>query len=199
MGTHKPSNEHLGRKWVGEKVRCNIEQAADPANPTQNKRWLVVEGKKLGVFRSESAQLPIGTYFEAEITSPPSASVTITSTQGNHLKVGQLKKYAFSNHEWNGEEGIVTINMSDSGKYITPIAEINGKPLGVIDKESFSLLTAKLSEKGRAVQGFQFQATLKSAPATIANIKVDPEIIRYPEVWTKEQPLVRDQKLSYLT
>lgn len=65
VGTHKPSNEHLGRKWVGEKVRCNIEQAADPANPTQNKRWLVVEGKKLGVFRSESAQLPIGTYFDS--------------------------------------------------------------------------------------------------------------------------------------
>ncbi|RAM48030.1 MAG: hypothetical protein C6Y22_30085 [Hapalosiphonaceae cyanobacterium JJU2] len=198
VGTHKPSNEHLERKWMGEKVQCNIEQAADPANLTQNKRWLVVEGKKVGVFRSESAQLPIGTYFEAEITSPPSASVTITSTQGNHLKVGQLKKHAFSNHEWNGEEGIVTINVSGSGKYITPIAEINGKPLGVIDKESFSLLTAKLSEKGRSVQGFQFQATLKSAPATIANIKVDPETIRYPEVWTKEQPLVRDQKLSYL-
>ncbi|NJR76787.1 MAG: hypothetical protein HC773_31135, partial [Scytonema sp. CRU_2_7] len=103
VGTHKLSNEHLGRKWVGEKVECRIEQAPDPANPTQNKRWLVAEGKKLGVFRSESAQLPIGTSFAAEITSPPSASVVITSTKGNKLKVGQLKKYAGTNQEWKGE------------------------------------------------------------------------------------------------
>ncbi|MEA5574612.1 hypothetical protein, partial [Calothrix sp. UHCC 0171] len=38
VGTHKPSNEHLGRKWVGEKVECHIEQLPDPTNPTQNKR-----------------------------------------------------------------------------------------------------------------------------------------------------------------
>ncbi|NJN12960.1 MAG: hypothetical protein HC815_35540 [Richelia sp. RM1_1_1] len=50
VGTHKPCNEHLGRKWVGEKVECAIEQAPDPANPTENKRWLVAEDKKLGYF-----------------------------------------------------------------------------------------------------------------------------------------------------
>lgn len=188
----------MGRTWVGEKVECYIEQAPDPANPTQNKRWLVAEGKKLGVFRSESAQLPIGTSFKAEIVSPPSASVIITSTQGNQLKVGQLKKYAFPNQEWKGEDGVVTINVSGSGKAVTPVVFIDDKPLGVIDKESFTLLTEKLSAKSLKVQRFKFKGTLESAPATIANIKVDSETIRYPEVWTKEEPLVKDKEISLL-
>lgn len=198
VGTHKPSNEHLGRKWSGEKVQCSIEQAPDPVNLTQNKRWLVAENKKLGIFRSESAQLPIGTSFQAEIASPSSASVIVTSTQGNQLKVGHLKKYAFADREWNGEAGVVTINVIGSGKGVTPIAFIDGKPLGVIDRESLNLLSEKLSAKGRKVEGFKFNATLESAPATIANIKVDPETIQYPEVWTREEPLVRHKKLSCL-
>lgn len=199
VGTHKPSNEHSGRTWVGEKVECRIEQAPDPTNPTQNKRWLVAEGKKLGVFRSESAQLPIGTSFEAEIVSPPSASVIITSTQGNQLKVGQLKKYAFPNQQWKGEDGVVTINVSGSGKAVTPVAFIDDKPLGVIDKESFTLLTEKLSAKGIKAQRFKFKGTLSSAPATIANIKVDSETVQYPEVWTKGEPLVKDKEISLLS
>ncbi|MCL1474673.1 hypothetical protein [Argonema antarcticum] len=193
VGTHKASNEHLGRRWVGEKVSCEIIQAPDPANPTQNKRWLVAEGKKLGVFRSESAQLPIGTQFEATIESPPGASVIVTSSKGNQLKVGQLKKYAFPEREWDGEAGTVTIQVQNSK---SAIALVDGKPLGVIDKESLAELTEKLSEKGISVQGFQFKANLESAPATIAHIKVDSATVKYPEVWTKEEPLVKPKRLS---
>lgn len=195
VGTHKPSNEHQGRKWVGEKVPCSIVQASDPAEPTQNKRWLVAEGKKLGIFRSESAQLPIGTQFEAEISSPQSASVILTSTLGNQLKVGQLKKYDYSEREWNGEKANITINVQ-GGKIPTGIALIDGKPLGVIDKESLALLSEKLLAKSRKVQGFKFPATLESAPATIANLKIDPQTIQYPEVWTRETPTVSNQPLS---
>jgi hypothetical protein len=198
VGTHKPSNEHLGRTWVGEKVECYIEQAPDPANPTQNKRWLLAEGKKLGVFRSESAQLPIGTSFAAEITCPSSASVVITSTKGNQLKVGQLKKYGFAERKWNGEEVAITIKVASSSKAITSIALVDDKPLGVIDKESFQLLSEKLNVRGIQVQGFKFQGTLESAPATIANIKVDPVTIRYPQVWNREVPLVKENQITLL-
>ncbi len=198
VGTHKPCNEHLGRKWVGEKVECTIEQASDPANPTQNKRWLVAEGKKLGVFRSESAQLPIGTSFSAEITSPPSASVVITSTKGNQLKVGQLKKYEAVPREWNGEQGTVKIKLSNVGSSVKPIALVDDKPLGVIDKESFKVLSKKLNSRGIQIEGFKFEGKLESSPATIAHIKVDPQTIQYPQTWIKEEPLVTDNKKSLL-
>jgi hypothetical protein len=196
VGTHKPSNEHLGRKWVGEKVECHIEQLPDPANPEHNKRWLVAENKKLGVFRSESAQLPIGTSFSAEITSPPSASVIITSTQGNQLKVGQMKKYAFPNQEWKGEDGVITMKIAGSGKAVTPVVFVDDKPLGVVDKESFKLLSERLNARGIKVDRFKFQGRLESTPATIANIKVDPETIRYPQVWTREEGLVGERKIK---
>ena len=198
VGTHKPCNEHLGRSWVGEKVECSIEKAPDPANPEMSKRWLVVEGKKLGVFRSESAQLPIGTTFEAEITSLKSASVIITSTQGNQLKVGQLKKYAFADLEWKGEQGTITINHSQNSNAAKPIALVDGKPLGVIDSESFATLSEKLRSHGRQVQGFQFKATLSSAPATVANIKVNASSIKYPEIWTSEQAPSKDKQPTLL-
>ena len=198
VGTHKPCNEHLGRKWVGEKVECTIEQAPEPANPIQNKRWLVAEDKKLGVFRSESAQLPIGTSFTAEITSPASASVIVTSTKGNQLKVGQLKKYEAADREWKGEEGIIKIKLYNVGKAIKPIALIDDKPLGEIDKESFKLLSEKLNARGIKVEGFKFEGKLESSPATIAHIKVDSQTVRYPYIWTKEEVLVKDKKVSLL-
>ena len=198
VGTHKPCNEHLGRKWIGEKVECAIEQAPDPANPTENKRWLVAEDKKLGVFRSESAQLPIGTCFSAEITSPPSALVVITSTKGNQLKVGQLKKYEAVPREWNGEQGTITIKISNVGKAIKPIALVKDKPLGIIDKESFKALSEKLNSRGIKAEGFKFEGKLESSPATIAHIKVDPQTIQYPQAWIKEEPLVTDNKKSLL-
>ncbi len=159
-------------------------------------RWLVAEGKKLGVFRSESAQLPIGTYFSAEITSPPSASVIITSTQGNQLKVGQLKKYAFAEREWQGGNGVITIKIAGSGKAVTPIAFVDDKPLGVVDKESFKLLSERLNARRIQIDGFKFQGVLESSPATIAHIKVDPETVRYPQVWTREEALVRDKEIK---
>ena len=198
VGTHKPCNEHLGRKWVGEKVECTIEQAPDPANPIQNKRWLVAEDKKLGVFRSESAQLPIGTSFTAEITSPASASVIVTSTKGNQLKVGQLKKYEAADREWKGEEGIIKIKLYNVGKAIKPIALIDDKPLGEIDKESFKLLSEKLNARGIKVESFKFEGKLESSPATIAHIKVDSQTVRYPYIWTKQEFLVTDKKVSLL-
>jgi hypothetical protein len=198
VGTHKPCNEHLGRKWVGEKVECTIEQAPDPANPIQNKRWLVAEDKKLGVFRSESAQLPIGTSFTAEITSPPSASVIVTSSKGNQLKVGQLKKSEPAGREWKGEERTITIKLSNVGKAIKPIALIDDKPLGEIDKESFKLLSEKLNARGIKVEGFKFEGKLESSPATIAHIKVDSQTVRYPYIWTKQEFLVTDKKVSLL-
>jgi hypothetical protein len=197
VGVHKPSNEHLGRRWISEKVSCEIVQAPDPANPSQNKRWLMVQGKKLGVFRSESAQLPIGTSFEATISSPPGASVIITSTKGNQLKVGQLKKYGFADKEWHGETGTISIQVQH-GKQPTAIALVDGKPLGVIDKASFTELAGKLTEKGVPVQGFQFSATLESAPATIANIKVDSSTVKYPQLWTKEEPVVQPTEVSLI-
>ncbi|MEA5574613.1 hypothetical protein VB733_26455, partial [Calothrix sp. UHCC 0171] len=138
-----------------------------------------------------------GTSFSADITSPPSASVIITSTQGNQLKVGQLRKYAFPEREWQGEDGAITIKIAGNGKALAPLAFIEDKPLGVVDKESFQLLSERLKTRSIKVDGFQFQGKLESSPATIAHIKVDPETVRYPQFWTKKEAVVGEKKIKF--
>jgi hypothetical protein len=88
------------------------------------------------------------------------------------------------------------MKIAGSGKAVTPVVLVDDKPLGVVDKESFKLLSERLNVRGIKVDGFQFQGRLESTLATIANIKVDPETVRYPQVWTREEALVREKKIK---
>jgi hypothetical protein len=193
VGTHQPSSEHNGRNWHGEKVPIKIELDSDPRDPTRSQRWVVAEGKKLAIFNSESPQLPTGTEAVATITSPPSASVIITSSKGNQLKVGQIKKYAFADRAFQGESCTVSIGFksnSDPRKPPMPLALINSKVLGVIDKDSFAALSEKVQAAHQSIEGFKFSATIQSAPATTAHLIIDPTTVRYPEEWTKNKDAI---------
>jgi hypothetical protein len=184
VGTHQPSSEHNGRNWHGEKVPIKIELDTDPRDPTRFQRWVVAEGKKLAIFNSESPQLPIGTEAMATITSAKSASVIITSSKGNQLKVGQIKKYAFADYSFQGESCTVSIGFgsnSDSRKPPIPLAIVNGKVLGVIDKDSFAALTQKVQAAHQSIENLKFSATIQSSPATTAHLIIDPTTVRYPE------------------
>ncbi len=75
---------------------------------------------------------------------------------------------------------------NERNKRIKRFLSINATFAGATNKIIFS------------VQGFKFKGTLESAPATIANIKVDPQTIRYPQFWTKEERLVKEKKISLL-
>lgn len=188
VGTHFSSNEYLGRQWQGEKVPIGIQQQPHPTDPNRIERFVFVEGKQLAMFRSESPQLPTGTEALATITSPPSASAIATSSKGNQLKITQIQKYAFAGYSWNDDSVNVTIglkNNSNGRRSPTPIALVDGKVLGAIAQESFAALKEKLTATGAPVQGFQFTATLKDNPTTIAHIVVDPQTVRYPEKWTQ--------------
>ncbi|MBD2605945.1 hypothetical protein H6G81_15805 [Scytonema hofmannii FACHB-248] len=196
VGTHQPSSQHNGRNWHGEKVPIKIELDADPRDPNISQRWVIAEGKKLAMFNSESPQLPTGTEAVATITSPPSASVIITSSKGNQLKVGQIKKYAFGDRSFQGESYTISIELksnSDHRKPPTPLALVNGKALGVIDKDSFAVLSEKVQAANQSIESLKFNATIQSAPATTAHLIIDPATVRYPEEWTnKDAPQERE-------
>ncbi|NEU77475.1 hypothetical protein PI95_034735 [Hassallia byssoidea VB512170] len=189
VGTHQPSSEHNGRNWHGEEVSIKIELDADPRDPNISQRWVIAEGKKLAMFNSESPQLPTGTEAVATITSPPSASVIITSSKGNQLKVGQIKKYALSDRSFQGESYTISIGFksnSDHRKPPTPLALVNGKVLGVIDKDSFAVLSEKVQAANQSIESLKFNATIQFAPATTAHLIIDPTTVRYPEEWTNK-------------
>lgn len=166
--------------------------AIPPTLPAPN-ALVVAFGKKLAIFNSESPQLSTGTEAVATITSPPSASVIITSSKGNQLKVGQIKKYAFADRSFQGESCTVSIGFksnSDPRKPPTPLALVNSKVLGVIDKDSFAALSEKVQAAHQSIESLKFNATIQSAPATTAHLIIDPATVRYPEEWTKN---IRDR------
>ena len=57
VGTHKPCNEHLGRKWMGEKVECHIEQASDPANTSEEIQTATFSDDKYRVIHHTPSQM----------------------------------------------------------------------------------------------------------------------------------------------
>jgi hypothetical protein len=111
VGTHQPTNEHLGRNWSGEKVPIEIVLETRADHPNYGKRVIVVEGKQLGPLQQDSPALPIGTRAEAYIISPPSASVTATTAKGNTLKITQLQNHGWPERTWKKEQAIITIGL----------------------------------------------------------------------------------------
>lgn len=188
VGLHQPTNEHLGRKWNGEKVSIEVALETDPNNGNFGKRIIIADGKKLAQFKvGESQTLPIGTKAQAEIISPPITSVIATTAKGNTLKITQIKNYNFAEQEWNGESktieiGFTPVKNEKSGKeYRLPVAKVEGKILGIIDKES----AQKLREANLLKTGQLISASLETAPATFAHLQVDMKTIVYPETWTR--------------
>lgn len=192
VGTHQPHSEHCGRQWRGERVPVKVELGPDPADPTQNRRWMVAEGKKLAVFSDESPQLPAGTEAIAAITSGKTVGVLLTSSAGNQLRVTQTGRYDFAGadftgSDWNGLQAEITIDIKGQNSLV---ARIGDKTLGMLDRDSAATLKEKLAAKNIPVQGFKFSATLSPAPASAAYLSVDPQTVRYPEAWTRDNQRV---------
>ncbi len=186
VGTHQPTNEHLGRNWGGEKVPIEIVLETRADHPNYGKRVIAVEGKQLGPLQQDSPALPIGTHAEAYIVSPPSASVTATTAKGNTLKITQLQNHGWSERTWKEEQAIITIGFKDNPnphKPSIPVILVEGKVLGVLDKESAD----KLCQHGILKSNVAIQASLQSAPTTTAYLKVDASTLTYPESWTREK------------
>lgn len=197
VGVHQPSNEHLGRKWYGEKVQCQMAQEGDLNSPNYGKKIIVVEGKKLAPLSAESPSLPLGTQFEAKINSPPGAAVVATTPKGNSLKITQIKNYDFANREWNGEPTRIVIGFipnPNPSKQPTPVALLDNKILGVLDRDS----AEKLKSVNLLKSGVTLTANLKSSPATVAYLQVDPDSVVYPhQIVASPSKLQPKENVSY--
>lgn len=186
VGTHQPTNEHLGHNWSGERVSIEVVLETDSNHPNYGKRVIAIEGKQLGPFQQDSPQLPIGTKAEASIVSPPGANVMATTPKGNSIKITQLKNYDWAERTWSGESAIINIGFKDNPnprQPSIPVALVEGRVLGAIAKESAD----KLREHGILQPGMGLIAILSSTPATTAYLKVDPDSVSYPEVWTRDK------------
>ena len=96
VGTHRDASEHKGKVWKGEKVPIQIELAPSYIDSSSEGRWIIAEGKKLGMLSPSDAQLPIKAIAKATISSEASTGVIITTPRGNSNEVNKLKSGAFA-------------------------------------------------------------------------------------------------------
>ncbi|AKG21325.1 hypothetical protein [Calothrix sp. 336/3] len=178
-------NECAGRNFAGEKVAIKFEDAANPREPQKTTRWVTVEGKKLGIVDARSPNLLSGCEAVASITSPSSTSVIITSLRNpeNKIQIDQINRYAFANHNWQGEQTNITLDMqqTDSRKAPVVFAKLGNQVLGVLNKESVGFLQQQLASKGKTIQGLTIAGTVNTAPPSYADIIIDPSSVKFPE------------------
>jgi hypothetical protein len=184
-------NECTGRDFVGEKIAVKFEDGINPREPTKTARWVTVEGKKLGIMDARSPNLLSGCEAAASITSSPSTSVIITSLKNseNKLQIDRVNQYAFANHNWQGEQTNITLDMqqTDSRKAPVVFAKIGNQVLGVLNKQSVDFVTQQLASKGRTIQGLSIVGTVNKAPPSYADIVIDPNSVKFPDIQLENQ------------
>jgi hypothetical protein len=189
VGTHRDASEHKGRAWKGETVPIQIELAPSYVDSSSQGRWLITEGKKLGMLSPSYAQLPINAIAKATITSEASTGVIITTPKGNSIEVNKLKSGAFADVDWSKQvyQATVTISVKPSRNPQKPdigIAMIKDKKLGELKPESFEKLTAVLKAHNIPIQGYTIKGKITAAPPSAAKVVIDASTIEYPNEWS---------------
>jgi hypothetical protein len=178
-------NECAGRDFSGDKVAVKFEDGINPREPTKTARWVMLEGKKLGIIDARSPHLLAGCEAVASITSPSSTSVIVTSLRNpeNKIQIDQINRYAFANRNWQGEQTNITLDMqrTDSRKAPIVFAKLGNQVLGILNKESVGFLQKQLASKGRSIQGLTIVGTVNKAPPSYADIIIDPSSVKFPE------------------
>ncbi|HEY9693716.1 MAG TPA: hypothetical protein V6D15_16040 [Oculatellaceae cyanobacterium] len=188
VGTQKNLNEWKSKQWNQEKVDIAVELLPN-IETGKVQRWIIASGKRLGAIGDESAQLPVGTRATATIISGESSVLQLTSKKGNQLKVTHTSRYAYKDVEWQGQEVDITVltqPQKDDATKLTGFVMINSKKLGIIEKESFEQLCSVLDAAGVQVDGAKLKMTASYALANYATVEVDPQTVKYPLEWTRD-------------
>lgn len=190
-------NEYANRNFKGEKVAIKFENGPHPREPTQTARWVIVKGKKLGTLDARSPHLLPGCEASATVNSCASTSVVINSLKNaeNKLQIDSVNKYAFAGRQWEGEQTNITVDVRQAspGKPPTVFALVGDKVLGVLNKQSVNFLQQRLSSVGRELHGFTFTGTVNHAPASYADLVIDPTTVKYSDI-EREQQLGQKQE-----
>jgi hypothetical protein len=187
-------NECAGRDFSGDKVAVKFEDGINPREPTKTARWVMVEGKKLGIIDARSPHLLAGCEAVASITSPSSTSVIVTSLKNpeNKIQIDRVNQYGFSDRNWQGEQASILLDVQQSNPRKTPVvlAKIGNQTLGVLNKQSVDFLTQQLAVKGRTIQGLTITGIVNKAPPSYADITIDPDSVKFPESATSNAATV---------
>jgi len=184
-------NECAGMSFGDEKVAIKFENEINPRDSTKTARWVTVEGNKLGIIDVRSSHLLSGCEARASIISAPNTSVIVTSLKNpeNKLQIDNINKYTFANHNWQGEQVSMNLDVRKTNNRKSPVvfATIRNQVLGVLNKESVDFLQKQLAFKGRRIQGLTITGTFNNAPYRYADIVIDPSSVKFPDIQVENE------------
>ncbi|RCJ17976.1 hypothetical protein A6770_33515 [Nostoc minutum NIES-26] len=191
---------HAGQTFNAEPVTLSIGTVPVPNEAVKIK----LDGKTLGELDSDSVKqlqafnyVKDGNQLNLKLTtitdSKENAFVIATSPNGNLLKINKINFYNFQGQTFNDENyRKATIEVPPSKT--RDAVFLDGEPLGVLHfkKDKEALLELGVLNFGRLTP---VQATLQSNFSTTV-LKIDPQTVEYPEVWTKETQAFGTQSVN---
>ncbi|MEA5596826.1 hypothetical protein [Rivularia sp. UHCC 0363] len=167
---------------IASEIQKNIALQCEVGAMPQSEKSNYIKGKKLGTIDASSPHLLAGCEAVATIISPTSTSVVVSSLKkpDHKLQIDNVNKYAFKSHQWQGETANITLVVEKNTP--TVFAKIDNQVLGNVNKKSVIFLQEKLTAVGKSIQGFSFSGTLKNARASYADIVIDPNSVKFPQI-----------------
>ena len=191
VGIDKPTNQHLGRQWKGERVPIEVVWVTytDRDNKQIQKEGIAVGGKILGPYAQDSPKLPIGTQASAQIFPELGIAVLARGKRKpdgsqNLLRIEVLKPYDYAEVDFKGETATLTVdfipdpkprmNTQPKDKLMISVVRLNGKILGHLTQESIVILR----NLGKLIKGTAINVTLErvNLPKALV-VLIDPKTI----------------------
>lgn len=187
---------------------------AQPANlaigtvPVPNQAVKIqLDGKTLGELDADSVKQleqvnylkdgnPLNLKFTPITDGNKVTSLVGESQQGNLLKINKVDVYDFQKESFNDRDyRKVTLEIPQSKT--RDAVFLDGKPLGVLHfkKDKEALKELGVLQFGKLTE---VPATLQSN-FSLTFVKIDPNTVEYPEVWTKEKQVSPDNSDSVAT
>ncbi|MFN6568223.1 hypothetical protein [Dendronalium sp. ChiSLP03b] len=191
---------HAGQTFNAEPVTLEIGTVPVPNEAVKIK----LDGKTLGELDADSVKqlqafnyIKDGNQLNLKLTtiseSNENAFALATSPNGNLLKVNKINHYDYKGQTFK-DSNYRKLTLEVPPSKTRDAVFLNGEPLGVLHfkKDKEALLELGVLNFGRLTP---VQATLQSNFSTTI-LKVDPQTVEYPEVWTKETQVFGTQQVN---
>ncbi len=183
LGTHLCKSEYYLSSWQGEKANLEIKEMEFPdGQMVVKKPAIFANGKLMGYFPKDGAELPVGTKCQATLQSHLATQAKIKTPRGNELTVTGVNQYAFKGSKGFEAQDVPITILVDSQKadlYRVLIGDAR-KPLGNLNQESIQFFKDVGYKLNQASPPLQFKSPQVRSLHSAVTATIEPSSVVYP-------------------
>ncbi len=183
LGTHLCKSEYYLSSWQGEKANLEIKEMELPDGEMVGKKTAIfANGKLMGYFPKDGAELPVGTRCQATLQSHLATQAKIKTPRGNELTVTGVNQYAFKGSKGFEAQDVPITILVDSQKadlYRVLIGDAR-KPLGNLNKESIQFFKDMGFNLHETSPPLKFKSPQVRSLHSAVTATIDPSSVVYP-------------------